>query len=115
MLNFEYYLTAKEAFGEFKADIFCLAYPYRGSTTPLHLASRNNHLDCMRVLFDAGADYNAVDEDGRTSLYMAAERALESAVLFHLENSYGRTLLSIPLKDTGKTLVSVTRRYFRNY
>jgi len=79
-------------------------YPYVAGTTPLHLAAKNNHLSCILQLMLTGADYNAVDSQGRTSMYIAAEMGHEQAVLAHLNNSYGKTILSLPTKDTGITL-----------
>jgi len=42
------------------------------SRTPLHDAVRTGSEDTVRRLIDAGADVNAVDEDGRTPLHDAA-------------------------------------------
>ena len=76
-------------------------YPYIADTRPLHLAAKNNHLLCILELMLNGADYNAVDGQGRTSMYQAAEMGHEEAVLVHLNNAYGKTILSLPVKDTG--------------
>ena len=76
-------------------------YPYIADTRPLHLAAKNNHLSCILELMLNGADYNAVDGQGRTSMYQAAEMGHEEAVLVHLNNAYGKTILSLPVKDTG--------------
>ena len=76
-------------------------YPYVADTRPLHLAAKNNHLSCILELMLNGADYNAVDCQGRTSMYLAAEMGHEEAVLVHLNNAYGKTILSLPVKDTG--------------
>ena len=35
----------------------------------LHYATRNDHVDAMRFLLQAGADANVVDGDGNTPLY----------------------------------------------
>lgn len=78
------------------------AIPYIGGTTALHLATQANHIDCIRELILNGADYNATDEKGRTSLYIAAESGLEEAVLCHLKNAVGRDILSLPVKETGE-------------
>jgi len=48
-----------------------------------------------------GADYNAVDRQGRTSMYIAADMSHEDAVLEHLNNAYGKTILSLPVKYSG--------------
>ena len=81
--------------------MYVSVYPYVADTRPLHLAAKNNHLSCILELMLNGADYNAVDSQGRTSMYIAAERGHEEAVLIHLNNAYGKTILSLPVKDTG--------------
>lgn len=50
-----------------------------------------------------GADYNAVDELGRTSLYIAAQRGFADCVLAHLKNAVGRDILSLPSYETQDT------------
>ena len=80
---------------------FCLiAVPHVGGTTPLHLATKENQIACLRELILNGADYNSVDELGRTSLYLAAELGYEEAVLIHLHNAIGRDILSLPVNTT---------------
>ena len=77
------------------------AVPHVGGTLALHLAAKNNHLLCAKELILNGADYNAVDELGRTSLYIAAELGLEEMVLTHLRNAVGRDILSLPVRNTS--------------
>ena len=72
-----------------------------GGTTPLQLATNNNHVDCIRDLILNGADYNAVDETGKTSLYIASALGLEEAVMTHLRNAIGKDILSLPVSETG--------------
>ena len=79
-----------------------------GGTTPLQLATSNNHIDCIRELILNGADYNAVDETGRTSLYIAASLGYEDAVLTHLRNAIGRDILSLPIRETGWVTFALT-------
>ncbi|KFM72269.1 Serine/threonine-protein phosphatase 6 regulatory ankyrin repeat subunit B, partial [Stegodyphus mimosarum] len=79
------------------------AVPHLGGTTPLHLAASNNHIDCVKELIQYGADYNAVDERGRTSLYIAAKAGYEECVLAHLKNAVGRDILSLPSLETFDT------------
>ena len=81
--------------------LLIVVYPYVADTRPLHLAAKNNHLSCIRELVQNGADYNAVDSHGRTSMYVAAEMGHEDAVLEHLNNAYGKTILSLPTKYSG--------------
>lgn len=78
-----------------------IAVPHIGGTTPLHLATQNNHMPCIKELILNGSDYNAVDQIGRTSLYIAAEMGLEEAVLTHLRNAIGKDILSLPVQNTG--------------
>ena len=78
-------------------------------TRPLHLAAKNNHISCIVELMLNGADYNAVDSQGRTSMYIAAEMGHEKAVLVHLSNAYGKTILSLPIRDTGAGSVSFNK------
>ncbi|XP_015924353.1 serine/threonine-protein phosphatase 6 regulatory ankyrin repeat subunit B isoform X2 [Parasteatoda tepidariorum] len=79
------------------------AVPHLGGTTPLHLAADNNHIDCVRELIQYGADYNAVDERGRTSLYIAAKWGYGDCILAHLKNAVGRDILSLPSFETSDT------------
>lgn len=79
------------------------AVPHLGGTTPLHLAAANNHVDCVKELIQYGADYNAVDERGRTSLYIAAQTGYDECVLAHLKNAVGRDILSLPSIETSDT------------
>jgi ankyrin repeat protein len=78
-------------------------YPHVADTLPLHLAAKNNHVDCIVELMMNGADYNAVDGEGRTSMYIAAEMRHEDSVLAHLNNAYGKTILSLPVTVTEDT------------
>lgn len=79
------------------------AFPHPGGTTPLHLAASANNIECVTMLIWHGADYNAVDEYGRTSLYIAAQKSLEECVHAHLDNAIWKDILSLPAKDTGDT------------
>ena len=77
------------------------AVPHPGGTTPLHLAAANNHIECVRRLIWNGADYNAVDEKCRTSLFIAAQKAFGPCVHAHLDNAIWKDILSLPEKHLG--------------
>ncbi|KAL3864058.1 hypothetical protein ACJMK2_005767 [Sinanodonta woodiana] len=79
------------------------AVPHPGGTTPLHLAAISDHVACVTHLIWNGADYNAVDEKGRTSLYIAAQKGFERCIHAHLNNAIWRDILSLPVKETGDT------------
>ncbi len=53
--------------------------------TPLHLASKNGHLDAMKVLLENGGDANARSYSGHTPLHLAARHGHEDAFLMLLE------------------------------
>ncbi len=46
----------------------------RSLTTPLHIASDMNHLDCLRVLLRSGIRVNVQDSTGDTPLHKAARQ-----------------------------------------
>jgi len=60
-------------------------------------------VNCVKQLIWNGADYNAVDERCRTSLYVAAEAGFSDCVHAHLDNAIWKDILSLPEKYTGKT------------
>lgn len=79
------------------------AYPRipRGRLTALHFAARQGKLEAARALVDAGADLDAVDEDGADALILAtlnghldlAGMLLEAGANPNVADSYGRTTL----------------------
>ena len=40
--------------------------------TPLHYASQNGHIDCLRVLLDGGADLKLTDSNGWSCMLLVA-------------------------------------------
>ena len=62
---------------------------------------------CVKELILNGSDYNAEDEMGRTSLYIAAHCGFDECVLTHLRNAIGRDILSLPVKDSGGNVFGI--------
>ena len=63
------------------AKIVAIEYPkdvnsqsFDDASTPLHLTSRQGHVDVARMLVERGADASVQDEDGRTPLHHASSR-----------------------------------------
>lgn len=81
------------------------AYPQipRGQLTALHFASRQGRLEAARTLIDAGADLNAVDEDGANALILATLNShfdlagilLDAGADPNVADIYGRTVLFV--------------------
>jgi ankyrin repeat protein len=75
--------------------------PTPGDMTPLMFAAREGHVDSARLLLDAGADVNAVDQNQITPLFMAisnnripmARFLIERGANIHATDWYGRTPL----------------------
>jgi hypothetical protein len=72
-------LTAPEA--ALNPEDFAAFINYRNYTgnTPLHWAALNTHLDCVKVLIEAGADISLKNDAGHDALFLA-ERADWSVV-----------------------------------
>lgn len=85
--------------------------PHLGGTTPLHLAAASNNIDCVKELIRYGADFNAVDEHGRTSLFIAAQLGFSECVLIHLREAVGRDILSLPSLKTSDTPLHFAVKY----
>ncbi|CAN0018063.1 unnamed protein product [Lampetra planeri] len=78
------------------------------STSALHLAAKNGHVDIIRMLILAGVDVNRQTRVG-TALHEAAlygktevvRLLIESGVNVHIRNSYNQTALDIVNQFTG--------------
>ncbi|KAL8570362.1 hypothetical protein ACOMHN_035780 [Nucella lapillus] len=77
--------------------------PYEIGTTPLHLAAMKNHVACVMLLIDQGADYNATNARRQTSLYFASKGKAE-CVMAQLRNAVGFPILSIPTETNDTAL-----------
>lgn len=53
--------------------------------TPLHIAAVHNDLEAIRLIFCAGGDVNARDEEGYTPLHEAVEQGNDDAVFLLLK------------------------------
>jgi ankyrin repeat protein len=51
-----------------------------GRTSPLHEAARNNHVEIVRLLLDAGANPSLTNGDGKTALELATEQGHAAVV-----------------------------------
>ena len=69
---------------------------------PMHLAAMKNRVDCVVELMNHGADFNVCDENHHTPLYILAQSGHEAGVLAMLDNTCGRTILSLPTLDSGE-------------
>ena len=58
------------------------------SRTPLYWATRNGHINMMRLLLEKGANVNALDKDGRTHLHWAVDDKHDVMKLFLEKGAY---------------------------
>jgi ankyrin repeat protein len=81
--------------------------------TPLHIASRDNHIEIAKLLIERGADVKAKDNDGWTPLHWASlHNRIETAKLLielgadlDAENNDGETPFDLAHFDEIKTLL----------
>ena len=82
-----------------------------GSPPPLMAAVFNGHLECVKLLIQAGADLNVQDENGRTTLMFAAAKGhvdcvkllTEAGADLDIWHEYGFTALMIAALDGSET------------
>lgn len=85
--------------------------------TPLHFAVRENKLEIVRVLLEAGADSSLEDENGDTAMTSAADREhiaiarllIEKGTSIDSKNSKGITALmrEVPYEEKDDTLAKI--------
>jgi len=80
--------------------------------TPLHWASANGQLNCVKVLVEFGADVNAQDETGWTPLHFACNNAHKKIVQFlipiaqlNIEDAFNRSPLHFAKKRSIRNLL----------
>ena len=70
---------------------------------PLHSAAKANHVDCVELFVQLGADLNEKDNEGKTALYLAVEqgRYIERLIKLGAEvncaSNFGLTPLMRPV------------------
>ena len=76
--------------------------PHRGGSTPLHMAAKQNHADCIEELIMNGkADYNQADVMGTTCLATACVCGHEESALMLLKLSEGTDLFGLGAIGSG--------------
>ncbi|KAI9230850.1 MAG: ankyrin repeat-containing domain protein [Piptocephalis tieghemiana] len=72
-----------------------------GSSTPLHIATKLGHVECIQVLLSFGFDVNAPDHEGKTPLTLAIEHERDETIALLME--HGATTFSAqvvePVRD----------------
>lgn len=78
--------------------------PHRGGSTPLHMAAKQNHADCIEELIVNGkADYNQTDVMGTTCMNTACLGGHEDSALMLLKLSKGIDLFGTGVIGTGRS------------
>ena len=71
-----------------------IIHPRENGKTPLHLATDEGHPATVQLLLSYGADVDAVDEDGNTSLHMLCSRNPEERSSVDIATQIYNALLS---------------------
>uniref|UniRef100_A0A0V0J3J9 Serine/threonine-protein phosphatase 6 regulatory ankyrin repeat subunit C n=4 Tax=Schistocephalus solidus TaxID=70667 RepID=A0A0V0J3J9_SCHSO len=76
--------------------------------TALHRAAANGHLECMKLLIEAGADWAKSDFRGRRAIHLAATSGQIESIEFLLQTVLRATSATMSAQSTtNETLVSV--------
>ena len=81
--------------------------------TPLHYASRDGHIDIVKLLVDLGADIEVRTDFGSTPLHLASYRGHIDMVKLLVDldadiesmNNYGKTSAQVAKTTTIKTVI----------
>ncbi|BHF74868.1 Serine/threonine-protein phosphatase 6 regulatory ankyrin repeat subunit A [Sparganum proliferum] len=78
--------------------------------TALHRAAANGHLECIKLLIEAGADWSKSDFRGRRAIHLAATSGQTESIEFLLRTvlkATSSTAMSAQVTTTNEALVSV--------
>ena len=78
--------------------------------TPLCYAVGNNHLDCVRILIDHGADPNRIQNWGNTAMHIAASSGCSRETFLLLLAAGGNVNIK---NDEGETVLQVLKKHKR--
>ena len=86
---------------------------YNGYTTPIMLATKNNHLEIMQELINANADINLQDTQGCTAIMIATQNSniaimqklIESGADINLINKDGDSALLLAIFNRNTSMI----------
>ncbi len=78
---------------------------FKDGKTPLHLASENEHRDCIKLLLESETDQNAKDDNGWTLLHLASFQGNPDCVKLLLESHAEK----IAKDESGMTALDLAR------
>ncbi len=87
----------------------------RGSYTPLHVAARDGHADCIKILIMRGASLKETDAWGQNALHIAAFKGhadcvqilVNSGAPVDTQDTAGRTPLNLARQKNYKEIIAI--------